>query len=79
VRDRVRELVVQWVASLVAGLALAGHGQWGFAWFPPEAEDEPGPGELSWAEFERELHALLDAARRDGVGDGPRPGSEPVP
>ncbi|ABS02421.1 hypothetical protein FHR75_001175 [Kineococcus radiotolerans] len=78
-RHRVRELVGRWVASLVAGLAVAGHGQWGFPWFPPEeAEEQPGPGELSWAEFEAELHALLDGARRDGVGDGSRPGGGPL-
>lgn len=79
-RDRVRELVAQWVASVVAGLAIAGHGQWGFPWSPlDDLEEQPGPGELSWAEFEGELCALLDAARDGGVGDGSRPSSEPMP
>jgi hypothetical protein len=81
VRNRAREVVARWVAAVVDGLAVAGHGQWGFPWFPlePEAEEPPGPGELSWVEFERELRALLDSARGGGVGDGSRPSSGPVP
>ena len=74
-RDRVRELLAQCVSSIVAGLAVAGQGQWGFPWFP--VEEDPGPGELSWAEFDAEVRALLDAAERGGVGDGSRPSSEP--
>ncbi len=64
--------------AVVEGLALAGHGQWGFPWSPVDTEPEPGPGELSWAEFEAELHALLSGDVR-GAGGGPRPDSEPVP
>ena len=75
-RDRVRELLAQCVSSIVAGLAVAGQGQWGFAWFP--LDDEPAPGELSWAEFETELRTLLDPAGRGGIVGGPRPGSEPL-
>lgn len=76
-RDRVRELLAQCVSSIVAGLALAGHGQWGFPWSP--LDDQPEPGELSWSEFEAELRVLFAAAERGGIGDGSRPGSEPVP
>lgn len=63
-------------AAVVQGLALAGHGQWGFPWSPSDLDGEPGPGELSWEQFEAELHALLDGDVH-GAGDGPRPGSEP--
>lgn len=59
-------------AATVQGLALAGHGQWGFPWSPVVDPDlEPGPGELSWAEFEAELHELLSAPARE-TGDEPR-------
>lgn len=64
-------------AAVVQGLALAGHGQWGFPWSPVDLDAEPGPGELSWAEFEAELHALLSGEVR-GVGDEPHPSSEPL-
>ncbi len=66
-------------ASAVQGLALAGHGQWGFPWpVPQDQDDEPGPGELSWAQFEAELHDLLSTGAR-GVGEIPRPSGEPRP
>lgn len=71
-RYRVREVLAQWVSSIVAGLAIAGHGQWGFPW--SLLDEQPESGELSWAEFEAELHALLTAAQ----GDGSRPSSEPM-
>lgn len=65
-------------AAVVQGLALAGHGQWGFPWSPLTDPDlEPGPGELSWAEFEAELHELL-TVEASGAGDEPRPSSEPM-
>jgi hypothetical protein len=77
-RDRVRELLGRCCASIVAGLAIAGHGQWGFPWSPLDDGDaSPAPGELSWADFERELGALLDGA--SGVGDDSRPSSERMP
>lgn len=76
-RDRVRELLAHWVSSIVAGLAIAGQGQWGYAWSP--LDDEPAPGELSRPEFEGELRALFAQAERGGIGDGSRPSSEPMP
>lgn len=65
-------------SAVVQGLALAGHGQWGFPWSPlDEAHSEPGPGELSWAQFEAELAELFSAEAR-GAGDEPRPSTEPM-
>lgn len=96
-----RTMWARWCAAatslgsvVVQGLALAGHGQWGFPWSPADLHDdrrdssdgpahdrgpdlEPGPGELSWTEFEAELHEVLaQAAPR--TGEGPRPSSEPL-
>jgi len=60
--DRLRTAAAGLGEMIVQGLALAGHGQWGFPWSPVDPDLEPGPGELSWAEFEAELHSLLTEA-----------------